>query len=120
LSLAPEHACRVGDRRRTPKGTPLPGCNKESRWSCSVVDPNRIGDAADFVRALDLFLDRLAPAKRFLLDLRAGGGKCDLFVGWFLGVFALLEFGHDLLRKLADLGIELVVDTYAGDEPEDG
>jgi hypothetical protein len=60
------------------------------------------------------------PAKRFLLDLQAGGGRCDLFVGWFLGVFASLELGHDALQKLADLGIELGVDTYAGERPANG
>lgn len=115
LSLQPDIAVKVGDRRRTPKGRSLDGCHKKSYWSCRIVEGGHGGGAIGFMQVLDDFVTSMASAERFLAEVRAGGGECDLFVGWFLNVFAALEIEHGLLAKLANLGIDFTVDIYAGD-----
>jgi hypothetical protein len=84
LSLPPERSRKLGDRRRTPKGNLLPGYEKES--SCHFRAVAEATTAEEFIATVDRFLDRLAPAGQFLRSIRAGGGRSDLFVGWFFGV----------------------------------
>jgi len=69
--------------------------------------------ADEFVTAVDRFLDRLVPGARFLRDVRQGGGRSDLFVGWFFSIFSALPLSHTLLAKLGDLEIDLNLDIYA-------
>ena len=117
LALRPKLSRRVGDRRRTPKGTLLPGFEPESFCSFPIVGKPGGGTrpmAADqLVADLDRFLDRLQPAARFLRELRQGGGQSELFVGWFFVIFSALLFEHALLAKLADLELGLRLDIYA-------
>lgn len=75
--------------------------------------------ASEFISAVDAFLDRLIPARTFLKDVRTGGGRSDLFVGWFFAVSSALPLDHAWLGKLGDLGIDLDFDIYGGGE-EDG
>ena len=117
LALRPKLSRRVGDRRRTPKGTLLPGFEPESFCSFPIDGNLRGGTrpmtADELVADLDRFLDRLQPAARFLRELRQGGGQAELFVGWFFVIFSALLFDHALLARLADLELGLRLDIYA-------
>ena len=75
--------------------------------------------AAEFLSTLNYFLDRIAPAARFLRDVRASGGRADLFVGWFFAIFSALSLDQLLLAKLGDLEIDLNLDIYVGEPTGD-
>ena len=116
LALQPEHSHRRGDRRRTPKGRLLPGYERQSFWRFRVVAHATM--AEEFVRAVDGFLDRIAPAGKFLHDVRAGGGEVNLFVGWFFDVSSALPLDHPWLGKLGSLAIDLDLDIYGGSDED--
>jgi hypothetical protein len=109
LGLEPVHARRVGDERRTPKGTVLPGRHLDTRWRYGIRHDIRGQHFRHHVAAL---LDRLAPHKAFLADLRAGGGRATLIIQ-FLGDG---YFGDTLplgtLSRLADLQLGLGLEVY--------
>ena len=117
LSMRPQRSCKVGDRRRSPKGRLLPGYEKQSFCSFPVIGGGAAGaeamTAAEFATAVDRFLDRLSRKAQFMREIRAGGGGADLFVGWFFTIFAVLPLEHGWLGKLGELEIDLNLDTYA-------
>jgi hypothetical protein len=117
LSLPPERSRKLGDRRRTPKGNLLPGYEKES--SCHFRAVAEATTAEEFIATVDRFLDRLAPAGQFLRSIRAGGGRSDLFVGWFFGVSSALPLDHRWLAKLGELAIDLGLDIYGGHKEDE-
>jgi hypothetical protein len=57
-------------------------------------------------------LDQLASHRAFLHRLRVEGGRSEFFIGWYLGSQAGETFLHSTLAKMADLGIDLVLDNY--------
>ncbi len=116
LALQPERSRRIGERRRTPKARLLPGYERESSCHFRVVADATT--AGEFVSAVDGFLDRIAPAGQFLHDVRAGGGRSDLFVGWFFDVFSALLLDHPWLGKLGSLAIDLDLDIYGGSDED--
>ena len=110
LGLEPSHARRIGDNRKTPKGTPLPGQYPDTRWRHSVRHDVR---GQHFHRPVADLLDRLAPHKPFLAGLRAGGGRATLIIQ-FLGDG---YFGDTLplgtLSRLVDLQLDLGLECHS-------
>ncbi|MGK9235191.1 DUF4279 domain-containing protein [Inquilinus limosus] len=109
LGLEPSHVHRVGDDRKTPKGTPLPGQYRDTRWRHSVRHDVRGQHFRHHVAAL---LDRLVPHKPFLAELRASGGEAMLIVqflgdGYFGDVLPL-----STLSRLVELQLELGLEVY--------
>jgi hypothetical protein len=108
LVLLPRTSGRVGDSRKTPNGDPLKGKNESTYWTypISCQESNGLADI------LESFTDDLEIHRDFLLNLYATGGRLEYFVGWFSGTNSGEEFKHGLLRKLADLHINLSLDVY--------
>ena len=48
----------------------------------------------------------------------AGGGRSDLFVGWFFDVSSALPLNHPWLGKLGSLAIDLDLDIYGGSDED--
>src|SRR5262245_21485980 len=71
----------VGEQRRTPKGTLLPGKYRDTRWRHSMR--YEIKDQW-FAHAVAELVDRLVPHRTFLRHLRATGGKAWINIE-FLG-----------------------------------
>jgi hypothetical protein len=100
----------VGEPRRTPKGTHLPGTHPRTGWRYS----NRY-EVKDqwFSEELTELVDRLVPHKDFLHHLRSTGGEAMIIVQ-FLGDDGY--FGDNIpletLANLADLKLELGIECY--------
>jgi hypothetical protein len=115
LGWEPRRAWKAGEPRTTPKGKTLTGTNLNTYWYTVLSR----GDAPPFKLAveLDRLLDELAARREFLHRVRAEGGSSEFFIGWFLQSQAGETFQHSTLAKMADLHIDLALDTYAPDPP---
>jgi hypothetical protein len=109
LGLEGHIAHRVGDPRKTPKGTPLQGHYPDTRWRHSIRHELRDQWFADKIAML---VDRLIPHKEFLHHLRATGGSAMVIVQ-FLGDGYLGDCVQlDALSKMVDLQLDFGVECY--------
>jgi uncharacterized protein DUF4279 len=110
LALEAQIAHRVGDRRKTPKGTLLPGNYPDTRWRYSVQY-----SAKDrwFAKEITTLVDRLEPYKAFFRDVRSTGGKASVIIQFF-GEYFADELSRDILAKLVDLNLDLGVECFFG------
>ncbi|MGK9165750.1 DUF4279 domain-containing protein [Inquilinus limosus] len=109
LGLEPSHVHRVGDDRKTPKGTPLPGQYRDTRWRYGIRHDIR---GQHFRHQVAALLDQLGSRKSFLAELRATGGEAMLIVqflgdGYFGDVLPL-----SLMSRLIDLQLDLGLEVY--------
>ncbi len=109
LNLRPERFQRVGDPRRTPKGTPLDGHYRDTRWRFSTRYEVRYQWFANDLLAL---IDRLAPHKDFLLTLRTTGGTTCLIIQLLDGEYYGDEISCEALARIVDLGLDLGIESY--------
>jgi hypothetical protein len=111
LGLEAHHAHRVGDHRKTPKGTPLSGNYQDTRWrycvECSVPDQ---WYAAEVTR----LLERLEPHKAFFTNLKSTGGNACVIIQFFGDGYFSDEIPHASLAKLVELGLDLAIECYPG------
>jgi hypothetical protein len=109
LGLEAGHALRVGDPRKTPKGTPLSGNYRDMRWRYSVeYSAKEQWYAAEVTR----FVDRLEPHKAFFAKLRSTGGTVCVIVQFFSSAHFADEIPLPTLAKLVDLELSLAIETY--------
>jgi hypothetical protein len=109
LGLEPEFSHRVGEPRRTPKGTPLEGNYRDTRWRFSTRSEVR---AQWFVRDVLTFVDRLAPHRDFLHALRTTGGTACLMIQFLDDEYYGDEIGCQALAKIVDLGLDLGIESF--------
>jgi hypothetical protein len=113
LGLEADNAHRVGDPRKTPKGTPLSGNYLDTRWrlcvECNVRDQ---WYAAEVTK----LLDRLEPHKAFFADLKSTGGKASVIIQ-FLDGYLSDKIPLSALAKMVELGLDLGIESY-GTMPE--
>jgi hypothetical protein len=109
LGLLPKSVQAVGQPRRTPKGTPLQGVYRDTRWRHC-----RLHETANqwFVQALVDFVEELRPCKTFLRTLRSTGGEAQVIIQ-FLGDG---YFGDTIplstLSLLTELGLDLGLEVF--------
>jgi hypothetical protein len=99
----------VGEQRKTPKGTLVPGKYKDTRWRHWVRH-----DVRDqrFVAEVAKFVDRLVPHKAFLHNLRSTGGRAMIIVGFLDGYFGD-EIGRETLARLVDLELDFGLECFS-------
>lgn len=105
IGLPPSRSWAVGERRATPKGTPLPGTYRES-YCIFPLGGKDDGELADFLR---IVLGQLEHAAAFISELRRTGGRLNFFVSWSLGDRGEV-FDIELLANMARLGIDLGIE----------
>ncbi len=117
LGLEPSRAWRAGAPRTTSVGTPLEGVNRETYWTSGTLErgawPGR--SLAD---ALNALLDKLELHKLFFQGLHADGGGVEFFVGWFFEGHSGDVVDAAIMRRLSDCGIDLSLDIYPPDQPQ--
>ena len=115
LGLDGHFVHRVGDIRKTPKGTVLQGTYPDTRWR-HCVRHNLEGQW--FAKQITEFVDRLAPHKEFFGGVRSTGGKACIILQ-FLGD---RYFGDDVpietLAKLVDLELDFAIECFV--DPQSG
>jgi hypothetical protein len=117
LKMHPRRAWRAGEPRTTPKGTPLPGINKQTYWTSGDLVrgswPKR-----SLAEALRRLLMRLTRQKSFFRRIRAKGGRIELFVGWYFLGNSGEVLDTALMKQLQSLGIDLSLDVYPPSQPQ--
>ena len=111
LGLEPLIIHHVGEPRRTPKGTALPGNYPDTRWRHSI---HRKTSDQWFAAEVEGLVNHLEPRKAFLNHLYATGGSAALIVQ-FLGDDGYFgdSLPPSLLTKFGDLGLSLDIEVYA-------
>jgi hypothetical protein len=110
LGIEAHIAHPVGEPRKTPRGTPLEGHYRDTRWRYSIRHELRTQWFADKIDAL---VNSLTPHKAFLNRVRATGGRAQIIVQ-FLGDDGY--FGDTLplqtLATMAELQLDLGIECF--------
>ncbi|WP_433995663.1 DUF4279 domain-containing protein [Bradyrhizobium tropiciagri] len=113
LGLVAHNSHRVGDLRKTPKGTPLAGNYRDTRWrhcvECSVTDQ---WYAAEITR----LLDRLEPHRAFFADVKSTGGQACIIIQFFGDGYLSDEIMPSTLARLVELGLGLGIECFTGSQ----
>jgi hypothetical protein len=115
LGIEPKHSWKAGEPRRTPTGTPMAGSNLNTYWVADIVAgrwPSNVN------QAIHGALGGLKRHRRFLHDIRAEGGTVELFVGWFFENQSGDILTHQCLALAGDLQVDLALDVYPPDQPQ--
>jgi len=65
--------------------------------------------------AISEVLDKLAPYRNFLHEIRAENGTIELFIGWFFEGNSGDVFAHETLAIAGDLKVDISLDIYPPD-----
>jgi hypothetical protein len=115
LGIKPSVLWKVGEPRRTPKGTALSGIYKTGFWTCRLVDGASIEQ--DLSSALSAALDKVAPGSPLFATIAQTGGRVEFFIGWFFDDGNSGDvLDHNLLGRLAGMSIDLSFDVYGDAE----
>lgn len=101
---------RVGEPRRAPKGTPLPGTYPDTRWRHSAR--HSVEDQWFADRLADL-VDRLVAKKAFLAELKSTGGRASVIAQFLGDGYFGDEIPTETLAKLVELGLDLGIECFS-------
>ncbi|MDR3157488.1 MAG: DUF4279 domain-containing protein [Zoogloeaceae bacterium] len=108
LEMNPEYIHKMGERRTTPDGMFLEGIYDENYCTFSL---DRKGEE-ELNEMLARIIIELLPHKNLFHRIRSEGGRAEFFIGWFSTGNTGDTLGHDMLKKMGDLGIDLALDVY--------
>ena len=108
LDRQPKYSWALGEPRRTPKGTVLPGVRKQNYCSFDLVS----GSDGELAKSLLSEIDLLKKHREFLHTVYDLGGSAMLYVFWYPNGDTGEVFSVPLLRDLADLRIEIGLNVY--------
>jgi hypothetical protein len=118
FGMEPRRSWKAGEPRTTPTGTQLGRNNRETYWYAELCQGDIPPDA--LASEVNAALDNFAQHREFLERVRAEGGRCEFFIGWYIRSQAGETFPFSTLAKMADLGIDLALDNYYDpDLPDD-
>lgn len=106
LGLEPNVVHKVGDPRRTPKGTVLEGVYSHSYWTCRLQKDERFSSLIN--SANKKLIDKLP----FLTKLAETGGHLEYFIGCFVSHHAGDTLDSKLLEQCARLKVNISFDMY--------
>ncbi len=111
LGIKPWVLWKVGEPRRTPKGTALTGVYETGFWTCRLVDGSSIEQ--DLPSAISVALDMVAPGSSLFATIAQTGGRVEFFIGWFFDHGNSGDvLDHNLLGRLTKMSIDLSFDVY--------
>lgn len=96
--------------RETPTGEPLPGINKESYWTSQLKFPSPKGFKEQFKFAIAL----LEKEKETLDELKASGGKIEIYLMLSGAINNGGTIESDWLKKMGELGVDLLIEVFVG------
>jgi hypothetical protein len=109
LGLQGHFSHRVGDQRKTPKGTPLSGVYPDTRWRHCI---RRTVTDHLFAAEVVGFVEELATHKEFLANLKATGGRARVVIQFLGDGYLADEIAPATLATLADLGLALAIECF--------
>jgi hypothetical protein len=110
LGLEAHIAHRVGDQRKTPRGTLLKGQYRDTRWRHSIRYEQKDQWFADKVAML---VDRLMPHKEFLHHLHSTGGSAMVIVAFLGDGYFGDAVRLDTLSKMAELQLDFGIECFS-------
>ena len=110
LGLKAHRKWKVGDKKQTPRGTPLSGVYKETYCTFDLTPPQEC-ELERFIKRCNKTLES---HKRFLRRISSTGGSTEYFIGMFLDSNHGAVFSPDVLAQLTKLQIGLSFDLYSG------
>jgi hypothetical protein len=111
LCLEAHSAQNVGDERKTPKGTPLQGRYRDTRWRHSIR--YQIADQW-FAEKVTDFIQTLTPHREFLHRLRASGGEAQIVVQFLGDGYLGDNIPTDTLAKMVELKLDFGIECFSG------
>jgi hypothetical protein len=108
IGLVPKTVSRCGEPRKTPKGGPLQGTYQFSFWSHSFD----VSGAVELGPVLEELVVRLRDYEPLFGRIVREKGSVELFCGVFADGNWDEILPHELMRRLADLHIDLRLDVY--------
>ncbi len=108
LGMAPKWLNKIGEQRKSPKGTLLDGIYDRNYCSFSI-QPNNDEELHEL---LDRTVDMLFQHEPLFCRIRDGGGSIEFFIGWFSTGNTGDIFSNILLKKLGMLQIDLALNVY--------
>jgi hypothetical protein len=109
LGMEGHFSRRVGDQRKTPKGTLLPGVYPDTRWRHSI---RRTVTEQWFASEVVAFVGRLEPHKEFLANVRATGGSATVIIQFLGDGYLADDIPLTTLAKLGELGLSLGIECF--------
>jgi len=98
----------AGEARKDGAGNPLSGRYPETYWCCDFHQVDGV--------ALNNFLSKVVQQiyqhQDFIDEIRVTGGMVKLWGGWYNLANTTGELEWELLRDLASLKMDLVIDVY--------
>jgi len=114
LGLEPQRSWRVGDSRKTPKGTLLEGVRSEGYWSTNPFSYGwRESTDAQIEDALEELVTFLEPHRDFLKGI-SQDGAVRIWASSHSNRNFAFELSPSMLARLASLGATFVHDVYQG------
>jgi hypothetical protein len=117
LRLNADFSHRVGDQRKTPKGTLLEGTYRDTRWRHSRRHETPDQWFADKVTEL---IDSIEPHREFLRKLRSTGGKARAIVQFLGDGYYADNIPHETLTKLVELELDLGIECFTDPQEKGG
>jgi hypothetical protein len=109
LGLEGHVSHRVGDQRKTPKGTLLSGVYPGTRWRHSI---RHTATEQWFASEIVSFVARLEPHKEFFTNLRQTGGSATVIIQFLGDGYLGDELFPSTLAKLGELGLSLGIECF--------
>jgi hypothetical protein len=119
LGITPGVIQKIGEPRRTPGGTTLPGHYTGNFWTSRLADDESI--KRDLNSALNVAMDAVVAGCSLFGEIAKTGGRTEFFIGWFFdegNSGDVLE--HRLLARLGSMCIDLSFDVYGNASVEGG
>ncbi len=117
LGFEPFRKWKAGENRMTPVGTLLEGENKESYWAADMHNEKKLKSTDVYMEDYLVELNnRLKSQKSYFAELIATGGCIEYFIGWFSADNVGLTLNTELMKQTAELGIEIGLCAYVGEE----
>lgn len=114
LGLEPKRSWRVGESRKTPKGTLLEGVHSEGYWSANpFLYGWRESTDAQIEDAVEELVTFLEPHRDFLMGISQGGVIRVWVSSQSIRNYAF-ELSPKMLARLSSLGATFVHDVYQG------
>lgn len=116
LQVQPSRIWMAGEPRQTPKGEFLEGVNRESYWTAIMTSGRWPSDEIE--SSINDILLKLSDYKSFFHEIRSGGGKAELFAGWFFEGQSGGTLSYQTLYLAGDLKIDISLDVYPPSQPQ--
>lgn len=109
LDLEPMRVWLSGERRSTPKNTPLKGFNKESYWCARLPKDPEKSEVCSLEEKLTEWTTKLKAYRSEFNKLLSEGGKIEYFIWIYCDENLGFELSPNLLADISSLGMSLGV-----------